>query len=144
MQRSGFLTALSAAILSAALLPGLASAQAYPPPPPQRPAAFVLGTAHVDGPTDHDNIKVGRYAGRFHSVMLRVRYAPIQFDHVVIHYGNGTSEVLPVRAFIGQGQSSQWIRLPGRRRMIRSLELWYARAQPNNPTRPEVVLWGAP
>ena len=145
MQRSKLFTAVFAFLLSASFLPAMANAQSYPPPPPpRRPAAFVLGTAHVDGPTDHDNIKVGRYAGRFHAIMLRVRYAPIQFDHVVIHYGNGTAETLPVRAFIGPGQGSQWIRLPGRRRVIHSLELWYARAQPNNPTRPEVVLWGAP
>ena len=74
----------------------------YPPPPPphaQRPM-FFLGMAHVDGPTDHDDIKVGRYAGRYHAIVLQVRYAPIQFDHVVIHYGDGYAQPLPVNALI--------------------------------------------
>jgi hypothetical protein len=141
MQHSKFFSALSSLVLAAALLQVSANAQYYPPPQPQAPV-FLLGTAHVDGPTDHDDIKVGRYAGRFHSVLLKVRYAPIQFDHVVIHYGNGTAETLPVRTFIAPGRSSQWIRLPGGRRVVRSLELWYARAEPGNPTKPEVELYG--
>jgi len=143
MQRSKLLAGLFACILPIALLPAPASAQYYPAPHPRR-QAFLLGTAHVDGVTDHDDIKVGRYEGRYHAIRLQVRFAPIQFDHVVIHYGNGTAETLPVRTFIAPGRSSQWIQLPGRRRVIHSLELWYARAQPNNPARPEVELFGAP
>lgn len=140
MQRKLLFAAL-ALILPVALLPGTANAQ-YPPP--ARPGAFLLGTAHVDGITDHDDIKVGHYAGRYHAIMLRVRFAPIQFDHVVIHYGDGQAQTLPVRSFIGQGRSSNWIPLPGGERVINSLELWYGRAQPNNPNRPEVELFGAP
>jgi hypothetical protein len=142
MERPKLISATLAFALLAVLLPPFANAQYYPAPQPQ-PAVFLLGTAHVDGPTDHDNIKVGRYAGRFHSVMLEVKYAPIQFDHVVIHYGNGTSETLPIRTYIGVGRASRWIVLPGRERVIRSLELWYARAEPGNPVKPEVELFGA-
>ena len=103
-----------------------------------------LGMAHVDGPTDHDDIKVGPYAGRYHSIVLRVKYAPIQFDHVVIHYGNGTAQTLPVRAVIHAGGQSAPVMLPGGDRVIESLELWYARANPNNPNKPEVRLFGMP
>lgn len=142
MQRFRLLTAALVLAIPATLLPGSAKAQYYPAPQAQRPV-FLLGTAHVDGPTDHDDIKVGHYAGRFHSVMLKVEYAPIQFDHVVIHYGNGTSETLPVKTFIGPGRTSRWIQLPGGERVIHSLELWYARAEPGNPTKPEVQLFGA-
>ncbi|MBT9331713.1 hypothetical protein [Paracidobacterium acidisoli] len=119
-------------------------AQGPPPPPPMRAPMLFLGMAHVDGPVDHDDIKVGRYAGRYHSIVLRVRYAPIRFDHVVIHYGDGYAQPLPVNAFIRAGGSSQRIVLPGGRRVINSLELWYARANPNNPNKPEVRLFGAP
>jgi hypothetical protein len=141
MERSKLISATLALALLAVLLTRSANAQYYPAP--QQPAVFLLGTAHVDGPTDHDNIKVGRYAGRFHSVMLEVKYAPIQFDHVVIHYGNGTSETLPVKTYIGVGRTSRWIVLPGGERVIHSLELWYARAEPGNPVKPEVELFGA-
>jgi hypothetical protein len=143
MQRLKLMSAFGSLALSAVFLPGSANAQYYPAPQP-RPAVLLLGTAHVDGPTDHDNIKVARYAGRFHSVVLKVQYAPIQFDHVVIHYGDGQAETLPVRTFIAPGRSSRWIVLPGGERVIHSLELWYARAEPGNPTKPEVELYGAP
>jgi hypothetical protein len=129
-------------------LPFIAQAQYYPRPgyppavPEQRPS-FILGTAHVDGPTDHDDIRVDRYAGRFHFVLLKVRYAPIQFDHVLIHYGDGDSEPLPVNQYIGPGGTSRWIALPGGERRIRSLELWYARADNHDRNRPEVELYGA-
>jgi hypothetical protein len=134
----------------AVAMPFAAQAQYYPQrpayPPPyvaeQRPS-FILGTAHVDGVTDHDDIRVERYAGRFHFVLLKVRRAPIQFDHVLIHYGDGDSEPLPVNAYIGPGGTSRWIALPGGERRIRSLELWYARADPRDRNRPEVELYGA-
>jgi hypothetical protein len=125
----------------------LAMQAQYAPAPvvPVRPAAFLLGTAHVDGLYDHDDIKVGRFEGRYHSIMLTVRSAPIQFDHVVIHYGNGMAEPLPVHVAIPTNGSSSWIVLPGRRdRVIQSLELWYSRADPRNPYKPEVELYGAP
>lgn len=125
-------------------LPLAAQAQYYPPPVPQQRPSFILGTAHVDGPTDHDDIKVDRYAGRFHFVLLRVSDAPIQFDRVVIHYGDGYSQPLPVNALIPAGETSRWIALPGGERRIHSLELWYARANPGDPIRPEVALYGAP
>jgi hypothetical protein len=109
-----------------------------------QPRMIFLGMAHVDGPTDHDDIKVGPYAGRYHSIVLRVKYAPIQFDHVVIHYGNGTAQTLPVRSLIRPGGQSAPVMLPGGDRVIESLELWYARANLNNPNKPEVRLFGMP
>lgn len=143
MKPTKLLSALFALLLPIALMPSSANAQYYPAAP-ARPGAFLLGTAHVDGPTDHDDIKVGRHDGRFHFVMLQVRFAPIQFDHVVVHYGDGQAQTLPVREFIGRGKNSRWIALPGGDRVIRSVELWYARANPNNPNKPEVELFGAP
>jgi hypothetical protein len=139
MQRSKLFLAIAAIGLA---LPALsAQAQYYPAPPAQRPI-FYLGKAHVDGQNDHDDIHVGRYEGRFHSVMLKVHNAPILFDHVVIHYGAAQS--LPVNRFIPPGAASQWIVLPGGERVIHSVELWYSRARPEDSNRPEVELYGAP
>jgi hypothetical protein len=137
--------------LGAVLIAASVQTQAQEPyqgPPPQqeryRGPEIYLGHAHVDGLNDHDDIKVGRYAGRYHLINLRVSYAPIQFDRVVVHYGDGASEVLPVRADIGVGGSSHWIQLPGGERVIQSLELWYSRANPGDPVKPEVQLYGRP
>jgi len=141
MQRTKLFLAVAALGLTATAL--TAQAQYYPEPM-SRPAMFYLGKAHVDGRVDHDDIHVGRYEGRFHSVLLQVHNAPIQFDHVVIRYGDGAAQTLPVNRFIPSGGNSQWIMLPGGDRIIHSVELWYARARPEDPNRPEVELYGAP
>src|SRR5215471_7698045 len=99
-----------------------------------------LGTAHVDGHHDHDNIEVGAAAGRYHFLQLRVVYAPIEFDHIVVHYGNGEPQTLHVRDVIRAGQRSRAIPLDGDR-IVQSLELWYSKANPNS-AKPEVRLWG--
>ena len=100
----------------------------------------LLGEAHVDGRFDHDNISVG-YRGGFRSLQLRVENAPIEFDHVVVHYENGTSEELHIRQVIQAGGHTRDIDLRGDRRNIRSVELWYGKAAPH-AGRPRVTLYG--
>ena len=99
-----------------------------------------LGQAHVDGQSDHDNIEVGKAAGRYRFLQIRVRNAPIEFDRIVVHYGNGEPEVIQVRDVIRRGQHSRAIALQGDR-FVRSFELWYAKARPAS-VRPELTLWG--
>jgi hypothetical protein len=99
-----------------------------------------LGTAHVDGQHDHDNIEVGRAAGHYRFLQIRVEHAPIEFDRVVVHYGNGQAETLQVREVIRKGGSSRNIPLAGDR-VVQSLELWYGKAHPLS-RRPEVKLFG--
>jgi hypothetical protein len=100
----------------------------------------LLGEAHVDGRVDHDNISVG-YRGSFRSIQLRVENGPIEFDRVVVHYENGSSEVLQVRQVIPAGGHTRDIDLRGDRRNIRSVELWYGKAAPHSG-RPRVTLFG--
>jgi hypothetical protein len=99
-----------------------------------------LGTAHVDGQHDHDNIEVGRAAGRYRFLKIRVEHAPIEFDRIVVHYGDGQAEQLQVRQVIRKGGSSRDIPLAGDR-IVQSLELWYGKAHPLS-RRPEVKLFG--
>ena len=99
-----------------------------------------LGQSHVDGQHDHDNIEVGRAAGRYRFLQIRVHNAPIEFDHIVVHYGNGEPEVLHVRDVIRAGGHSRAIVLQGDR-FVQSFELWYGKARPNS-VRPEVSLFG--
>jgi hypothetical protein len=100
----------------------------------------LLGTAHVDGGHDHDNIKVGRGEGPFREIQLRVRGGAIEFQRVVVHYGNGGSDEIPVRAVIRGGGQTRAIDLRGERRNINSVELWYAKAHWKQ--RPMVELYG--
>jgi hypothetical protein len=99
-----------------------------------------LGQAHVDGQHDHDNIEVGKAAGRYRFLQIRVKNAPIEFDHIVVHYGNGAPETLQVRDVIRAGGNSRAIELQGDR-FVSSFELWYSRAKPAS-VRPELTLWG--
>jgi len=100
-----------------------------------------LGEAHVDGAVDHDKIKVGRAEGRFRAIQLRVDRAPVEFRHVVVHYGNGTSEEVQVRQRIRAGGSTRDIDLRGGDRIIESVELWYEQANYGS-RRPRVRLYG--
>jgi hypothetical protein len=99
-----------------------------------------LGEAHVDGRADHDNISA-EHEGRFRFIQLHVQNAPVEFDHVVVHYDNGASEELHVRQVIPAGGRTRDIDLRGGARKIRSVELYYARAVPGS-RRPVVRLFG--
>jgi hypothetical protein len=100
----------------------------------------MLGTAHVDGSVDHDNIKVGKGEGPFREIQLRVRDGGIEFQRVIVHYGNGASDEIPVRQVIRAGGQTRAIDLRGERRNIKSLELFYAKLHSNQ--RPMVELYG--
>jgi hypothetical protein len=100
-----------------------------------------LGEANVDGAADHDNIVVTGSRGAFRAIQIKVQRAPIEFDRVVVHYGDGDSEPIHIRSKIPAGGQTRVIDLPGNRRIIRSVEFWYARAS-RSPRRPKVRLFG--
>jgi hypothetical protein len=99
-----------------------------------------LGDAHVDGRVDHDSIHVGRSDGKFRAIQLRVSGGAIEFERVLVHYGNGSTEELAIRSTIPDGGSTRLIDLPGDRRVIESVELWYSKASWSH--RPKVILYG--
>ena len=100
----------------------------------------LLGTAHVDGRADHDNISVGRSAGPLREIQLRVRGGAVEFQHVVVHYGNGQPDELQVAERIPSGGQTRPIDLRGERRGVSSVELWYGKG--NWRRRPTVELYG--
>lgn len=101
---------------------------------------FFLGKAHVDGQHDHDNIDVGDKGGRFRFLQIRVVNAPIEFEHIVVRYGDGQPETLRVRDVIPAGGHSRAIRLDGDR-FVKGFELWYSKADPASG-KPELDLFG--
>ena len=100
-----------------------------------------LGEAHVDGEADHDKIEVGKHEGTFRFIQMRVDRAPIEFIRVVVHFGNGADEVIPVAQKIHAGGVTRDIKLRGTDRVIKSVELWYARARYGS-NKPQVRLFG--
>jgi hypothetical protein len=99
-----------------------------------------LGNAHVDGQQDHDKIHVGRHDGRFRAIQLRVSGGAIYFEKVLVHYGNGSTEELVIRDRIPDGGVTRAIDLPGERRVVESVELWYSKDKWEH--RPKVSLFG--
>lgn len=99
-----------------------------------------LGKAHVDGEHDHDEIQVGVRDGRFRAVQLRVSGGTIDFQKVIAHFGNGTQEELVFRERIPSGGRTRPIDLPGERRVIQNVELWYSKESWHR--RPKVELFG--
>jgi hypothetical protein len=106
----------------------------------QRGRWTYLGDSHVDGSQDHDSIRVGRSAGTYRAIQLRISGGAINFDRVIVRYGNGEQEEIPIRARIPDGGQTRVIDLPGKRRMIQSLDLWYGKDKWNR--RPKVSLYG--
>ena len=98
-----------------------------------------LGQAHVDGKSDHDKISVDN-GGSFRAILLEVRDGAIEFNRVVVHFENGADHDMNIRERIPSGGRTRAIDLPGDRRRIRSVELWYEKA--NWKRRPSVKLYG--
>jgi hypothetical protein len=98
-----------------------------------------LGSAHVDGGADHDKIRCHGH-DTYRAIQLHVIGGAVRFDHVVIVYGNHQSQQLWVRNLIPDGGRTRSIDLPGVRRDIDYVELWYEKA--NWSTHPEVQLFG--
>lgn len=99
-----------------------------------------LGAAHVDGAVDHDSIRVGRSSGAYRAIQLQVSGGAVNFDRVIVRYGNGTSEELQIRSRIPDGGRTRVIDLPGERRIIQSVDLWYSKDRWTR--RPQVSLYG--
>jgi hypothetical protein len=56
----------------------------------QRRRWTYLGDSDVDGAQDHDSIKVGRSAGTYRAIQLRISGGAINFERVIVRYGNGS------------------------------------------------------
>ena len=100
-----------------------------------------LGEANVDGQVDHDNIVVTGARGAFRAIQIKVEKAAIEFDRVVVHYGNGGSEPIQIRHRVPAGGQTRVIDLPGDERILQSVEFWYSRASVSS-RKPKVRLFG--
>src|ERR1700730_18018489 len=102
---------------------------------------ILLGTAHVDKSEDHKTIHVGSAAGSFHKIQLRVNGGAVEVQRVVVHFGNGRQGARAGAERVRSGGKTREVELPGERRAIDSVELWYSKDYVD--TRPEVSLYGS-
>lgn len=84
-----------------------------------------LGYTQVDAGHDHGRIQIVRRDRLFRTIQLRVSGEAMFLDRVVMHFGNDTSQELIVSERISPGGKDYVIDLPGERRALESVELWY-------------------
>lgn len=128
---------LSASLFAIALVIGFsASAQAQH----HRKGMVLLGERHIDGRMDSDKIDIGRDNGTFRAIQFRVEGGTVNFDHVSVKYLRGESEEFSIRSEIPSGGRTRLIDLPGDRRVIESISMWYSKGEWR--TRPTVRVYG--
>ena len=100
-----------------------------------------LGSAKVNGHTDHDEIWVTNSRGDFKAIKLFVHNEGIDFDRVVVHFGNGGQDVMQIKNFIPAGGETRVMDLEGGDRVIKKVDFFY---QSNAMTskKAKVVLYG--
>jgi hypothetical protein len=100
----------------------------------------LLGERHIDGRVDTDKIDVGRDNGRFRAIQFRVSGGSVMFDRIRVKYLHGASQEFSVRSEIQDGGKTRPISLPGERRVIESVSMWYGKRTWR--TRPTVRVYG--
>jgi hypothetical protein len=102
--------------------------------------AVLLGERHIDGRADNDKIDIGKDNGTFRAIQFRVEGGRVNFDRITVKYLNGEHEEINVRSDIPAGGQTRAIDLPGNRRVIESVSMWYSKG--NWRTRPTVRVYG--
>jgi hypothetical protein len=100
----------------------------------------LLGERHIDGRADNDKIDIGRDNGTFRAIQFQVADGTVMFDRIRVKYLNGEAENIAVRSEIPSGGKTRVIDLPGKRRVIESVSMWYSKR--NWRTRPTVRVYG--
>lgn len=100
-----------------------------------------LGESHVDKTADHDRIRIHRGPESFRAIRLQVKDGTIEIDRIRVHFRNdyqAADRLMHVR--IASGSASRAIDLPGGRRIVDSVEIWYRKDRSGE--RPTVLLYG--
>lgn len=100
-----------------------------------------LGSAKVNGHTDHDEIWVTNSRGDFKAIKLFVQNEGIDFDRVVVHFGNGGQDVMNIKNFIHAGGETRVMDLAGGDRVIKKVDFFY-KSNAMTSKKAKVVLYG--
>lgn len=86
----------------------------------------LLGETTVTDRAEHDTLPVTAARGTFRALKLRVLDHGIQFREVKLHFANGETQDVSMRAVIPAGEESRVIDIRGRGdRVVRSVEFHY-------------------
>jgi hypothetical protein len=101
----------------------------------------LLGRRQVNGGLDFDQINVGRAAGVFDRIRLKVTGNDLMIYDLDVRYGNGANDDIPVRLLIPQGGQTRDIDLRANNRFIRHVRFTYGKFA-NGRGATFVELWG--
>ena len=98
-----------------------------------------LGRKEIEGKHDHDKIKChGKETYR--ALQFRVNGAAVQFDRILVEYGNHNTRAYPFKILVPPNGSSPVLDLVGGERDIANVQFWYQKASWGK--KPEALLYG--
>jgi hypothetical protein len=101
----------------------------------------VLGSAKVNGHSDHDVIMVTGMSGDYTAVKLLVENEGIDFTRVIVHFANGGKQDLNIRRFIPAGGETKVLDLNGNDRVISKVDFFY-KSNAKTASKGKVILYG--
>src|SRR5262245_31597642 len=104
-----------------------------------RPVRQHPGTKEIERHVDHDKISC-HGKDTYRALRLHVNGAAVQFDRIVVEYGNHQSRTYPFRMRVRANGTSPVLDLVGGERDITDVEFWYEKASWGK--KPEVQLYG--
>jgi hypothetical protein len=102
----------------------------------------LLGAKEVSFRVDRDELLVGLRDGTFSKLLFEVQDNDLEMFRVVVTYGNGATDTIPVRHLFRKGSRSRLIDLPGGRRIIRKIVFFYKTVGPAREGRAQVRVYG--
>ncbi len=78
----------------------------------------LLGERNVSDRTEYDTISVGKGRGSFTGLRVKVMGAAVEFKRIVIHFENGSEQVLEKNRLVRKGNKSRVVDLDGDTRLI--------------------------
>jgi hypothetical protein len=114
--------------------------QSYPQERHDRGRWVLLGQMRIEGRADNDRIDLGPRAGAFRALQFRATGGGVRFERILVTYGNGETDQISVGSEIPSGGRTRAIDLPGNRRVIGSVAMWYSKL--TRRSHPTVKVYG--
>ena len=84
-----------------------------------------LGSKKVNWSIEKDVIKVGKHAGSFSKLKIKVLEGDVNMKKMMVTYENGKTENIPLKFYFKKGSESRIIDLKGKKRKIKEITFWY-------------------
>lgn len=99
-----------------------------------------LGDTRIRAGQDHEKLQIAGQQGAFRAVQLRMSGDDFFCQKLVVNYGDGSSEELPIGGRISAEGRDRVIDFGGGAHVLKSIEFWYFRESWEHA--PHVTLYG--